>query len=213
MNTKHIPTGLMILGAFVLAFSLMQKKQDKNSEIHSNTAKELLTTVQKNQNIQPAQNVDSLRNAYTGKWFKNNPVAQEAGIFQFSQPTNTRNVVETKKDADKKKAELKKKQASVNKMTMEMQQQQMRPMLIYMMPSLLVWIFVFPAIFGSTAGLSPIQIPWITCSPENVQLDQQLDADGQPKGACSIPGEIFLWGWFHGLRRLWTHRSRASRVL
>ena len=92
--------------------------------------------------------------------------------------------------------ELKKKQASVNKMTMEMQQQQMRPMLIYMMPSLLVWIFVFPAIFGSTAGLSPIQIPWITCSQQNVQLDQQVDADGQPKGACSIPGEIFLWGWF-----------------
>jgi uncharacterized membrane protein (DUF106 family) len=92
--------------------------------------------------------------------------------------------------------ELKKKQASVNKMTMEMQQQQMRPMLIYMMPSLLVWIFVFPAIFGSTAGLSPIQIPWITCSPENVQLDQQVDGDGQPKGACSIPGELFLWGWF-----------------
>ena len=92
--------------------------------------------------------------------------------------------------------ELKKKQASVNKMTMEMQQQQMRPMLIYMMPSLLVWILVFPAIFGSTAGLSPIQIPWITCSPENVQLDQQVDTDGQPNGACSIPGEIFLWGWF-----------------
>jgi len=92
--------------------------------------------------------------------------------------------------------ELKKKQASVNKMTMEMQQQQMRPMLIYMMPSLMVWIFVFPAIFGSTAGLSPIQIPWITCSQENVQLDQQVDADGQPKGACSIPGELFLWGWF-----------------
>jgi uncharacterized membrane protein (DUF106 family) len=92
--------------------------------------------------------------------------------------------------------ELKKKQASVNKMTMEMQQQQMRPMLIYMMPSLLIWILVFPAIFGSTAGLSPIQFPWITCSQENVQTDQQVDADGQPKGACSIPGEIFLWGWF-----------------
>jgi uncharacterized membrane protein (DUF106 family) len=92
--------------------------------------------------------------------------------------------------------ELKKKQASVNKMTMEMQQQQMRPMLIYMMPSLLVWILVFPAIFGSTAGLSPIQFPWITCSQENVQTDQQVDADGQPRGACSIPGEIFLWGWF-----------------
>jgi uncharacterized membrane protein (DUF106 family) len=92
--------------------------------------------------------------------------------------------------------ELKKKHASVNKMTMEMQQQQMRPMLIYMMPSLMVWIFVFPAIFGSTIGLSPIEIPWITCSQENVQLDQEMDADGQPKGACSVPGELFLWGWF-----------------
>jgi uncharacterized membrane protein (DUF106 family) len=92
--------------------------------------------------------------------------------------------------------ELKKKQASVNKMTMEMQQQQMRPMLIYMMPSLMIWIFVFPAVFGQTTALSPIQIPWITCSEENVQLDQELDTDGTPKGACSVPGELFLWGWF-----------------
>ena len=38
--------------------------------------------------------------------------------------------------------ELKKKQAYVNKMTMEMQQQQMRPMLIYMMPSFLLLFFL-----------------------------------------------------------------------
>ncbi|MGI0001786.1 MAG: EMC3/TMCO1 family protein [Nitrososphaeraceae archaeon] len=92
--------------------------------------------------------------------------------------------------------ELKKKQAYVNKMTMEMQQQQMRPMLIYMMPSFLLWIFVFPSIFGATTALSPIQIPFITCSDENVNLDQQVDKSGQPKGACSVPGEVFLWGWF-----------------
>jgi len=92
--------------------------------------------------------------------------------------------------------ELKKKQATVNKMTMEMQQQQMRPMLIYMMPSLMIWIFVFPAVFGQTTALSPIHIPWITCSEENVQLDQEIDTDGTPKGACSVPGELFLWGWF-----------------
>ena len=55
--------------------------------------------------------------------------------------------------------ELKKKQAYVNKMTMEMQQQQMRPMLIYMMPSLLLWIFIFPTIFGGTTAVSPIHIP------------------------------------------------------
>lgn len=92
--------------------------------------------------------------------------------------------------------ELKKKQAYVNKMTMEIQQQQMRPMLIYMMPSFLLWIFVFPSIFGATTALSPIHIPFITCSDENVNLDQQVDKSGQPKGACSVPGEVFLWGWF-----------------
>jgi uncharacterized membrane protein (DUF106 family) len=92
--------------------------------------------------------------------------------------------------------ELKKKQAYVNKMTMEMQQQQMRPMLIYMMPSFLIWIFVFPSIFGATTALSPIHIPFIMCSEENVKLDQQVDNSGQPKGACSVPGEVFLWGWF-----------------
>jgi uncharacterized membrane protein (DUF106 family) len=92
--------------------------------------------------------------------------------------------------------ELKKKQAYVNKMTMEMQQQQMRPMLIYMMPSFLLWIFVFPSIFGATVALSPIHFPWITCSDENVKLDQQVDNSGQPRGACSVPGEVFLWGWF-----------------
>jgi uncharacterized membrane protein (DUF106 family) len=42
--------------------------------------------------------------------------------------------------------ELKKKQAYVNKMSMEMQQQQMRPMLLYMVPSFMLWIFVFPTI-------------------------------------------------------------------
>jgi uncharacterized membrane protein (DUF106 family) len=92
--------------------------------------------------------------------------------------------------------ELKKKQAYVNKMTMEMQQQQMRPMLIYMMPSFLLWIFVFPSIFGATTALSPIHIPFIMCSDQNVKLDQQVDNSGQPKGACSVPGEVFLWGWF-----------------
>jgi uncharacterized membrane protein (DUF106 family) len=92
--------------------------------------------------------------------------------------------------------ELKKKQAYVNKMTMEMQQQQMRPMLIYMMPSFLIWIFVFPSVFGATTAISPIQIPWLMCSDDNVKLDQQVDQTGQSKGACNVPGEVFLWGWF-----------------
>ena len=93
-------------------------------------------------------------------------------------------------------AELKKKQAYVNKMAMEMQQQQMRPMLIYMIPSFMLWIFVFPAIFGQTVALSPVEIPWIMCNQQNVETDAQTDENGEPKGACSVPGEVFLWGWF-----------------
>lgn len=92
--------------------------------------------------------------------------------------------------------ELKKKQAYVNKMSMEMQQQQMRPMLLYMVPSFMLWIFVFPTIFGATTALSPIQVPWIMCSSAQVQADIQVDKTGMHKGPCLVPGEVFLWGWF-----------------
>jgi uncharacterized membrane protein (DUF106 family) len=105
--------------------------------------------------------------------------------------------------------ELKKKQAYVNKMAMEMQQQQMRPMFIYMIPSFMIWILVFPAVFGGTVALSPIEIPWIMCSQGNVDTDTQPktnedgttptpNPDGSPvlSGPCSVPGEVYLWGWF-----------------
>ena len=104
--------------------------------------------------------------------------------------------------------ELKKKQAYVNKMALEMQQQQMRPMFIYMIPSFMIWIFLFPTIFGGTVALSPIYIPVIMCSDENVQNDSQPRLEnGQPVinpdngsivhiGPCQVPGEVYLWGWF-----------------
>src|SRR5919108_1077611 len=86
------------------------------------------------------------------------------------------------KKQDKAKIdELKKKQAYVNKMALEMQQQQMRPMFIYMIPSLMIWFFLFPTIFGGTVALSPIYIPVIMCSDENVQNDSQPRLEnGQP---------------------------------
>jgi len=105
--------------------------------------------------------------------------------------------------------ELKKKQAYVNKMALEMQQQQMRPMFIYMIPSFMIWILVFPAVFGGTVALSPIEIPWIMCSQENADNDQKprtnedgttppSNPDGSPvlSGPCSVSGEVYLWGWF-----------------
>ncbi|MDW0149869.1 MAG: EMC3/TMCO1 family protein [Nitrososphaeraceae archaeon] len=93
-------------------------------------------------------------------------------------------------------SELKKKQAYVNKMSLEMQQQQMRPMMLYMIPSFMLWILVFPSIFGQTVALSPLHIPYLMCTDENVEKDTVLDENGQPKGVCNIPGEVFLWGWF-----------------
>ena len=105
--------------------------------------------------------------------------------------------------------ELKKKQAYVNKMALEMQQQQMRPMFIYMIPSFLIWIFVFPTIFGGTVAISPIQLPFIACNEGNVSHDTQPktnsdgtpvtpNADGTPvlNGPCRLPGQVYLWGWF-----------------
>jgi uncharacterized membrane protein (DUF106 family) len=101
-----------------------------------------------------------------------------------------------KKQDKQRISELKKKQAYMTKMGMEMQQQQMRPMLLYMIPSFMLWILVFPTVFGSTVALSPLHVPWIMCTSDNVAKDTVLDDKGQPKGACTIPGEVFLWGWF-----------------
>lgn len=98
--------------------------------------------------------------------------------------------------------ELKKKQAQMNKMNMEMQQQQMRPMMIYMIPSFMLWIFVFPSIFGQTVALSPITIPYISCSDSNVkndnppQLTNNIHSNQIIKGPCKVPGQVYLWGWF-----------------
>ena len=95
-------------------------------------------------------------------------------------------------------AELKKKQAYVNKMNLEIQQQQMKPMFIYMIPSFLLWILVFPQIFGGVVALSPIhpEIPFITCTQENVNNDIKQNPDGTHKGPCREVGQIYLWGWF-----------------
>ena len=101
-----------------------------------------------------------------------------------------------KKGEKDKVDELKKKQAYINKMALEVQQQQMRPMFIYMIPSFLIWIFVFPAIFGQVVAMSPIYLPFITCSDEDVTNHTQLDENGNPRGACTVPAEVYLWGWF-----------------
>ena len=91
--------------------------------------------------------------------------------------------------------ELKKKQAYVNKMAMEMQQQQMHPTLIYVTPSFMLWILVFASIFRQSGSLSPVEISWIMCGEQDLKTNTQLYEKGESKGGCSIR-EVFLWGWF-----------------
>ena len=60
----------------------------------------------------------------------------------------------------------------------------------------MLWILVFPQIFGGVVALSPVHIPWITCREENVKNDTQLNNDGTHKGPCRIVNQVYLWGWF-----------------
>jgi uncharacterized membrane protein (DUF106 family) len=92
--------------------------------------------------------------------------------------------------------ELIKKRVYVNKMSMEMQQQQMCPMLIYKMPSFMLGLFVMPVILGATTSLTPIHISWIMYDDKNVRTDTQFDNIGQPKGSCIVSGQVFRWGRF-----------------
>ena len=66
----------------------------------------------------------------------------------------------------------------------------------------MLWIFVFPSIFGQTVALSPITIPYISCSDSNVkndnppQLTNNIHSNQIIKGPCKVPGQVYLWGWF-----------------
>ena len=100
-----------------------------------------------------------------------------------------------KKQNKERVTELKTKQAYVNKMAMEMQQQQMHPTLIYVTPSFMLWILVFASIFRQSGSLSPVEISWIMCGEQDLKTNTQLYEKGESKGGCSTR-EVFLWGWF-----------------
>ena len=100
-----------------------------------------------------------------------------------------------KKQNKERVTELKTKQAYVNKMAMEMQQQQMHPTLIYVTPSFMLWILIFASIFRQSGSLSPVEISWIMCGEQDLKTNTQLYEKGESKGGCSTR-EVFLWGWF-----------------
>jgi len=129
---------------------------------------------------------------------KTTDIEKMSKIMKESVEFRKQMMAAVKKQNKKLIAEIKKKQAYVNKMNLEVQQQQMKPMFIYMIPSFMLWILVFPYIFGGVVALSPIhpEIPWITCTADHVKSDLQKNPDGSHKGVCRQAGQIYLWGWF-----------------
>ena len=87
-----------------------------------------------------------------------------------------------KKQNKERVTELKAKQAYVNKMAMEMQQQQMHPTLIYVTPSFMLWILVFASIFRQSGSLSPVEISWIMSGEQDLKTNTQLYEKGESKG-------------------------------
>jgi uncharacterized membrane protein (DUF106 family) len=127
---------------------------------------------------------------------KTTDIEKMGAIMKETNDWRKKYMAAVKKQDKSQIEELKKKQAYVNKMNMEIQQQQMKPMLIYMIPSFILWISVFPVVFGQIVAISPVTIPWIMCSADNVKNDTQITDSGAHKGPCTIPGQVYLWGWF-----------------
>jgi uncharacterized membrane protein (DUF106 family) len=83
---------------------------------------------------------------------------------------------------------LKKKQQYVNKMQMEMMQMNFKPMIAFMIPMLMIWWTVLPAVFGNTVAVSPISlnilgdlIP-ITCTTQMIEQDvEKITTDLETK--------------------------------
>lgn len=82
-----------------------------------------------------------------------------------------------KKREQDKIEKLKKKQEYVNKMQMEMMQMNFKPMMAFMIPMLIIWWAVLPAVFGNTVAVSPMSLnilgDWIpiTCTTGMIEQD------------------------------------------
>ncbi len=82
------------------------------------------------------------------------------------------------KKQDKERIEkLKKKQQYMNKLQMEMMQMNMRPMIFFMIPMLILWWTVLPQVFGNTVAVSPVSLNVlgdlmpITCTKNMISQD------------------------------------------
>ncbi len=82
----------------------------------------------------------------------------------------------------------------MNKMSMEMMQMNMRPMMITFVPLILIFYFVLPQLFSYTVALSPI--PLNVIPGDFFQLTCTAAQAADPGHVCTEENAIYLWEWY-----------------
>ncbi len=100
---------------------------------------------------------------------------------------------------DEKIKELNKKSAYMNKMSMELMQLNMRPLMFTFVPFIILFYFVLPPLFSYTVAISPISLNFVpgdffqlTCTAAKVA---EVATPGHPH-LCNQVNEMYFWAWY-----------------
>lgn len=90
--------------------------------------------------------------------------------------------------------QLNKKSAYMNKLSMELMQMNLRPMMITFVPLILIFYFVLPYLFSYTVAISPISLNVIP--GDFFQLTCTAEQAADPDHVCETENALFLWAWY-----------------
>lgn len=82
----------------------------------------------------------------------------------------------------------------MNKMSMEMMQMNMRPMMITFVPLILIFYLVLPVLFSHIVALSPISLNVIP--GEFFQLTCTAEQAAEVEHICTKEDALYLWAWY-----------------
>ena len=89
---------------------------------------------------------------------------------------------------------LNRKRAYISRLSMEMMQMNMRPMIITIVPFMLLILVVLPFLFSYTVAISPISLNVIPADLFVMTCTAEQAADTEH--VCSLENEIFLISWY-----------------
>lgn len=90
--------------------------------------------------------------------------------------------------------QLNKKSAYMNKLSMELMQMNLRPMMITFVPLILIFYFVLPYLFSYTVAISPISLNVIP--GDFFQLTCTAEQAADPDHVCETENALFMWAWY-----------------